>query len=91
VLKATFDDAIDTHCAVQKFYFDQQGLLQRHDYFADVAKGNVTHYCMDYRIFDGFAFSPRRRVVGRGEGDFTATGGPPTVLIDVESLVVNRD
>jgi hypothetical protein len=91
VLKATFDDAIDTHCAVQKFYFDEKGLLMRHDYFTDVAKGNVAHYCMDYRTFDGFSFPTRRRVVGRGEGDFAATGGPSTVLIDIESLVVNRD
>lgn len=54
-------------------------LLKRHDYFTDVAKGNVAHYCMDYRTFDGFAFPTRRRVVGRGEGDFAATAGPSTV------------
>jgi hypothetical protein len=40
VLRATFDSSIDTHCAVQKFYFDDRGMLQRHDYFTDVAKGD---------------------------------------------------
>jgi hypothetical protein len=58
VLRATFDSSIDTHCAVQKFYFDDHGMLQRHDYFTDVAKGNAAHYCMDYKTFDGL-FSQR--------------------------------
>jgi hypothetical protein len=90
VLKATFDPSIDTHCAVPKFYFDEHGMIQRHDYFTDVAKGNVAHYCMDYKSFDGFVFPTRRRVVSRGESEFTATGGPSSVLIDVESVVVDR-
>lgn len=90
VLKATFDDHIDTHCPVQKFYFDDHGMLQRHDYFTDVAKGNVAHYCMDYRTFDGFVFPTRRRVVNRGPDEISRTGGPSTVLIDIESIVVNR-
>src|SRR6266849_4996543 len=51
VLRATFNETIDTHCAGQKFYFDDKGMLQRHDYFNDVAKGNAAHYCMDYRTF----------------------------------------
>jgi hypothetical protein len=89
VLQATFDTAIDTHCAVQKFYFDHGGMLQRHDYFTDVAKGNAAHYCTDYRTFDGFMFPTRRRVVSRGEGEIAATGGPSSVLIDIESIVVS--
>jgi len=88
---ARLDSSIDTHCAVQKFYFDDHGMLQRHDYFTDVAKGNMAHYCMDYNTFDGFVFPTRRRVISRGDGEFTATGGPLSVLIDIESVVVNRD
>jgi hypothetical protein len=91
VLRATFDSSIDSHCAVQTFYLDDHGMLQRHDYFTDVAKGNAAHYCMDYKTFDGFVFPTRRRVASRGEGEFTATGGPSSVLIDIESVVVNRD
>ena len=52
---------------------------------------NVAHYCMDYKTFDGFVFPTRRRVVSRGDGEFTATGGPSSVLIDIESVVVNRE
>jgi hypothetical protein len=47
VLRATFNETIDNHCAVQKFYFDDKGMLQRHDYFTNVAKGNAAHYCID--------------------------------------------
>src|ERR1700730_9805092 len=91
VLRATFDSSIDTHCAVQKFYFDGHGMLQLHDYLHDVDKGNVAHCCMDYNTFDGFVFPTRRRVISRGDGEFTATGGPLSVLIDIESVVGNRD
>ncbi len=91
VLEATFDESIDTHCRVQRFYFDEKGILQRHDYFTDVAKGNAAHYCMDHKTFDGFVFPTRRRVVMRGESYFTALSGPSSVLIDVESLVVDKD
>jgi hypothetical protein len=64
--------------------FSMAGLLS-------VAKGNVAHYCTDYKTFDGFVFPTRRRVVSRGDGEFAATGGPSSVLIDIESVVVNRD
>jgi hypothetical protein len=91
VLKASFDSSIDTHCEVQKFYIDDRGMIQRHDYFTDVAKGNVAHYYMDYKTFDGFVFPTRRRVVWRDKDEFTETGGPSSVLIDVESVVINRE
>jgi hypothetical protein len=51
---------------------------------------NAAHYCMDYRNFDGFVFPTRRRVVSRGENEITATGGPSSVLIDIETVVVSR-
>lgn len=91
VLEASFDPSIDVHCAVQRFYFDNKGFLVRNDYFTDVAKGHVAHYTTDHKIFDGFVFPTRRRVIARGENNVTATGGPSSVLIDIESLVVSRD
>ncbi|MBY3243449.1 hypothetical protein HFN72_12535 [Rhizobium laguerreae] len=45
----------------QRFYLDDKGMLVRHDYFADVAKGTAAHYCFDPRPFDGFIFPTRRR------------------------------
>jgi hypothetical protein len=87
LLRATFDPSINMHCAVQNFY-DDHDMLQRHDYFTDVAKGNPAYY---YKTFDGFVFPTRRRLVSRGGGEFSATGGPSSVLTDIESIVVNRD
>jgi hypothetical protein len=63
VLRATFDPSIDTYFAVQKFYFDDRGMLQRHDYFTDVAKGNVAHLFSrraDGWFHVGTASSPRQ-------------------------------
>jgi hypothetical protein len=91
VLKVNFDPSIDVHCNVQKFYSDARGMLQRNDYFTDVAKGNVAHYCTDHKTFDGFVFPTRRRVVARGQDDLAATGGPSSISIDIESIVLTRD
>jgi hypothetical protein len=35
--------------------------------FTDVGRGDVPHYSMDSKTFDGFVFPTRRRVVSRGE------------------------
>jgi hypothetical protein len=35
--------------------------------FTDVGNGNVPHYSMDSKTFEGFVFPTRRRVVSRGE------------------------
>ena len=90
VLEATFDPSIDVHCAVQRFYFDDKGMLIRNDYFTDVAKGQVAHYTTDHKNFDGFVFPTRRRVVARRDDNVTATGGPSSVLIDIDTVIVNR-
>lgn len=87
-LRATFPEHIDTHCATQTFYFDDKVMLKRHDYFTDVAKGNAAHYCFDPRTFDGFVFPTRRRVVARDAHDHTDLGGPSSVWIELESVVV---
>ena len=90
VLEATFDPSIDVHCAVQRFYFDENLMLVRNDYFTDVAKGQVAHYTTDHKIFDGFVFPTRRRVIARRDDNVTVTGGPSSVLVDIETVIVNR-
>jgi len=89
VLRATFPDDLDTHCAIQRFYFDEKGLLQRHDYVTDVGRGIAAHYVFDHTTFDGFVFPTHRRVVPRGNDDVAALSAPTTFLIDVESVVVS--
>jgi hypothetical protein len=58
---------LDTHSARQTFYFDDEGLLRRHDYVADIvgpwARG--AHYADDYQTVAGVPMAQRRHVVGR--------------------------
>jgi hypothetical protein len=91
VLQAVFEPNIDTHCAEQKFYFDSRGLLQRHDYFTDVGRGNAAHYTYDHRVFDGFVFPTHRRVVARETDDRAALSGRSTFLVDIDSVVVIKE
>jgi hypothetical protein len=91
VLQATFPETIPTHCPQQRFYFDSDGLLRRHDFFSEIAKGRVTQFCFDTREFDGFYFPTRSRVLGRDGQDQVRTDGPSSYWIELESLVVARD
>ncbi len=89
VLKVIFPESLDTHCAVQKFYFNDKGLLQRHDYFTDVGRGRAAHYMFDHVTFDGFVFPTHRRVVARDEHNHAALTGPSTFLLDIQSVVLS--
>jgi hypothetical protein len=90
VIQARFPESLDTHCEIQRFYFNEKGLLQRHDYFTDVGRGSAAHYVFDHADFDGFIFPTHRRVVPRGDLNKAALSGPSTFLIDLESVVVTR-
>ena len=89
VLKATFPASMDVHCAVQKFYFNEQGYLVRNDYRPDVSPGTAAHYTYDHQNFDGFIFPTHRRVVIR-EGERALVSGSSVFILDVHDLFVNR-
>jgi hypothetical protein len=59
-----FPSDIHTHSQEQVLYFDQNGLVRRHDYtsevFGDWAK--APHYPTDHQTFDGVVVPTRRRV-----------------------------
>lgn len=86
-LHVRFPEGLHTHCAEQSFYFDEKGLLRRHDYHPDVVSrfANAAHLCDEHREFDGIVFPTRRRVVPKGP-----TGHPlarPTIVsIDLDSI-----
>ena len=63
-LEATFPPGLDTHSARQTFYFDDRGLLRRHDYVAEVVGGwaHGGHYCADHVEAGGLLFPTRRWV-----------------------------
>jgi hypothetical protein len=58
---------LDTHSARQTFFFDEEGLLRRHDYVADIvgpwARG--AHYSEDYLTVSGLPMARRRHVLAR--------------------------
>ena len=69
-LRAQFAPAIHTHCPEQNLYFDDEGLLRRHDYQVDVAGGTrAAHLISDYIEVQGLRIPTRRRVFMRNEDD----------------------
>ncbi|MGN9777676.1 hypothetical protein ACTMS0_18200 [Micromonospora sp. H33] len=86
-LKVTFPDHIATHCREQTFYFDQDGLLRRHDYTAEVINaGPAAHYCSDHKEFGGIMVPTRRRVYPLGE-DGAVARDIELVTIDIDSVL----
>jgi hypothetical protein len=86
-LNVTFPSDIPTHSREQTFYFNEDGLLTRLDYTAEVfgqwAKG--AHLCGEHRPYDGIVFPTRRRVYPRRR-DGRTRPRPTLVWIDVDSV-----
>lgn len=66
-LDARFPPEIPTHSPEQRFYYDEQFLLRRHDYdplpFASWAR--AAHLCDQHEVVDGLPVAIRRHVVPR--------------------------
>jgi len=87
-LRVEYPDAIATHSRVQEFYFDESGLLRRHDYTAEVVGGvPAAHLSEGHRTVDGITFPTRRRVFSR-QPDGQIVPGPAAVSIDVLDISV---
>lgn len=76
VLRVVHPDGFPTHTKIQRFYFDSKDfLLRKIDYETDVAGGVASHYCFDYKSFDGIVVPTMRRVVRRlPDGSAVLTG-----------------
>ncbi len=66
-LTVSFPPSVHTHSAAQTFYFDESGLIVRHDYVAEVIGGwaRGAHFWRDYVTVEGMAIATHRRVLGR--------------------------
>lgn len=86
-LEATFFDEIPTHSKIQRFHFDDEGYLLRHDYSAEVitrlatASNNITQHME----VDGFLFPTKRVVTPR----FGKKVLPKPILIDIDVHNIN--
>jgi hypothetical protein len=66
-LRARFPDGLASHSKEQDFYFGEDFLLRRHDYFLEIAGGvPVAQYVHDMIEIDGFRFPTKRRAYVRG-------------------------
>jgi hypothetical protein len=90
-LHATFPAGLPTHSREQTFYFDERGLLRRHDYTAEVngSWAKAAHYSDDHREFDGLVFPTRRRVLPRMRSN-RSRSRPSVIWMEIESVAVSR-
>jgi hypothetical protein len=82
-LHVTFPDDVPTHSRHQVFYFDDQRLLRRLDYTAEVVGkwAHAAHLCEEYRTFNRLKMPTRRRVLPLffGHGPM-----PGPILVELE-------
>jgi hypothetical protein len=83
-LAVRFPERVDTHSREQVFYYDEQGLLRRHDYTAEPIGrlAQAAHYSFEHRSYDGFVIPTRRRVYPRKRNN-QRRAGPLLVWIEL--------
>jgi hypothetical protein len=86
-LQVTFPADIPTHSREQIFYFDDDRLLRRLDYTAEVVGGwaRAAHFCEEYRTFDKLVAPTKRRVFPLPFG-LNPLPAPTLVAIDVHDI-----
>jgi hypothetical protein len=85
-LKVKFPANIVTHSALQTLYFNQLGLLRRHDYDVEIAGGTPgAHYVDDFVDVSGILFPTERRIFPR-QPDGKSVSEPPVVSIDLDDI-----
>jgi hypothetical protein len=85
-LEVTFPDDVPTHSREQTFYFNERGILQRHDYVAEVIGSYAVsaHSVYDHKTFDGIVVPTRHKVTLRA--GHRATPGPATIWIRIDDF-----
>lgn len=86
-LRVTFPPDIPTHSSEQIFYFDDQRLLRRLDYTAEVVGGwaHAAHMCEEYRTFDRLMAPTRRWVLPLPFGH-KPLPGPTLVQLELHAI-----
>jgi hypothetical protein len=88
-LKVTFPARIVTHSTIQTLYFDQRGLLRRHDYDVEIAGGTSgAHYVSDFVDVSGILFPTKRRILPR-QPDGKSLAEPLVVSIDLSNIILS--
>ncbi len=88
-LQVKFPANIVTHSNVQTLYFDQRGLLKRHDYDVEIAGGTPgAHYVDEFVDVSGILFPTVRRIFPR-QSDGKALAEPLVVSIDLSNILLS--
>jgi len=86
-LGVTFPEDFPTHSRKQTFYFDDQRLIRRLDYTAEVVGGwaHAAHLCEEYRNFGRIKASTKRQALPLLFGN-NPLSGPKLVELEVHHL-----
>lgn len=62
-----YPDGAHTHSKLETIYFDESGLLMRHDYRPEVSSpiARAANFLLEYKSFDGYLITERRQVFFR--------------------------
>jgi hypothetical protein len=85
-LRVIWPSSLATHSTEQTLYFDDDGLLARHDYDVEISGGtSAAHYAADYRDVAGIMLPTAHRIFPRSP-DGTSLTEPLVVSIDVSEI-----
>jgi hypothetical protein len=84
-LEVEFPADVPAHSRVQRYYFDERGLLRRNDYTAEVfgSWAKAAHYCWQHRELDGLVIPTRRKAMPR------AGNGKPRKQVTLVSIAID--
>ncbi|TFF35494.1 hypothetical protein [Mucilaginibacter psychrotolerans] len=86
-LQVIFPDYIPTHSTRQVFYFSQEGLLKRHDYWPEVLGNNsAVHYYSGYKEFNGIKAPTVHRIYPLNDADQTPVKDILLVSLDIFNI-----
>jgi hypothetical protein len=86
--KIRFPVDIATHSTEQTLYFDQQGLLKRHDYDVEISGGTpAAHYVSSHKEFSGIVFPTKRRTFPRQPDGHSL---PEPLVVSIDPLGVSK-
>lgn len=90
-LQVHFPPGVATHSPEQVFYFDEGGLLRRHDYTAEVfgSWAKAAHYCSEHKEFSGLVVPTRRRVFPRKKNG-QIRRHPLLVWIEIKNVMLHE-
>jgi hypothetical protein len=85
-LRVVWPSSLATHSTEQTLYFDDDGLLARHDYDVEISGGtSAAHYVADYRDVAGIKLPTAHRILPRNP-DGTSLAEPLVVSIDLSEI-----